>query len=53
VLLGYLAGNSYAAVERTVGRGVALAVAGLVIVAVVVWRVRARRTERSGRTPKR
>jgi len=53
VLLGYLAGNSYAAVERTVGRGVALAVAGLVVVALVVWRVRAHRTERSGRTPKR
>ena len=28
VLLGYLAGTSYAAVERTVGRGVALAAAG-------------------------
>ena len=53
VLLGYLAGNSYAAVERTVGRGVALAVAGLVIVALVVWRVRSHRAERSGRTPKR
>ena len=53
VLLGYLAGNSYAAVERTVGRGVALAVAGLVIVALVVWRVRAHGAERSGQTPKR
>jgi membrane protein DedA with SNARE-associated domain len=53
VLLGYLAGNSYAAVERTVGRGVALAVAGLVIVVLVVWRVRAHRTARSSRTRKR
>ncbi len=54
VLLGYLAGNSYAAVERTVGRGVALVVAGLVIVALVVWRVRAHRAERhSGQMPKR
>jgi membrane-associated protein len=53
VLLGYVAGNSYAAVERTVGRGVALAVAGLVLVAVVVWRIRAGRAERSGRTPER
>jgi membrane-associated protein len=53
VLLGYLAGNSYAAVDRTVGRAVALAVAGLVIVALVVWRVRADRAECSGRTPKR
>ena len=45
VLLGYLAGTSYAAVERTVGRGVALAVAGIVLVALAVWRVRAHRTE--------
>jgi membrane protein DedA with SNARE-associated domain len=44
VLLGYLAGNSYAAVERTVGREVALALAGIVLVALVVWRVRAHRT---------
>jgi membrane protein DedA with SNARE-associated domain len=53
VLLGYLAGNSYAAVERTVGRGVGLAVAGLVIVALVVWRIRALRAERSRGAPKR
>jgi membrane-associated protein len=53
LLLGYLAGNSYAAVERTVGRGVALGVAGLVIVAVAVWRVRAHRAQRDGRTPTR
>ena len=54
VLLGYLAGTSYAAVERTVGRGVALAVAGIVLVALAVWRVRAHRAERrSSQTPKR
>jgi membrane-associated protein len=53
VLWGYLAGNSYAAVDRTDGRGVALAVAGLLIVALMVWQVRAHRAERSGRTPKR
>ena len=47
VLLGYLAGTSYAAVERTVGRGVALAVAGIVLGALAVWRVRAHRTEHS------
>jgi membrane protein DedA with SNARE-associated domain len=54
VLLGYLAGTSYAAVERTVGRGVALAAAGVVLVAVAVWRVRAHRAEgRSSQTPQR
>jgi membrane-associated protein len=46
VLLGYLAGNSYAAVERTVGRGVALAAAGIVVVALIVWRIRSHRAER-------
>jgi membrane-associated protein len=46
VLLGYIAGNSYAAVERTVGRGAALAVLVVVLVALVTWRVRRRRTER-------
>ena len=34
VLLGYPAGTSYAAVERTAGRGAALAVTGVVIVAL-------------------
>jgi membrane protein DedA with SNARE-associated domain len=53
VLWGYLAGNSYAAVDRTVGRAVALAVAGLLIVALMVWQVRADRAECSGRPPKR
>ena len=47
VLLGYLAGTSYAAVERTVGPGVALAVAGIVLGALAVWRVRDHRTEHS------
>lgn len=40
VLLGYFAGNSYAVVERTVGRGVAIAVATVVVVVLVVWRIR-------------
>jgi len=39
VLLGYPAANSYAAVERTVGRGAALAAAAIVVVALIVWRV--------------
>jgi hypothetical protein len=46
VLLGYLAGNSYATVERTVGRGVALAAAAVVVVALIVWRVRSHQAER-------
>ena len=51
VLLGYLAGNSYATIEKTVGRSAALIVAGLVIVGVVVWRVRKHRLEsRPGET---
>jgi hypothetical protein len=42
----------YAAVERTVGRGVALAVAAVVVVGLVVWRVPAHRAEhRGGRRP--
>jgi membrane-associated protein len=53
VLLGYLAGTSYAAVERTVGRDAALGVAAVVVVALVVWRIRAHRAERTGQTPKR
>jgi membrane-associated protein len=54
VLLGYLAGTSYATVERTVGRDAAFAVAGIVLVALVVWRVRAHRTEHGrSQAPKR
>jgi membrane-associated protein len=44
VLLGFLAGHSYAAVERTAGRAVALAVLALALVALVAWRIRRRRT---------
>ena len=53
VLLGYLAGTSYAAVERTVGRDAAFAVAAVVVVALVVWRIRAHRAERTGQRSKR
>lgn len=45
VLLGYLAGHSYAAVERTVGRTVALIVTGLAVAGVLLWRIRGRRKE--------
>ena len=45
VLLGYLAGNSYAAVEKTVGRGVAVAVLAVVVLALLTWRIRGHRAE--------
>ncbi len=53
VLLGYLAGNSYDVIARTVGRDVALVVAAVVVVALVVWRVREHRSSAgsSGSTP--
>lgn len=46
VLLGYLAGNSYATIEKTVGRSAAFVVLGLVIVGLVVWRVRKHSAEK-------
>jgi membrane-associated protein len=45
-LLGYAAGSAYAAIERTVGTGVAIAVAALVVAAVVTWAVRRHRRSR-------
>lgn len=47
VLLGYLAGNSYAAIEQTVGRDAALVVAGIVVVALIVWQIRRHRGNQS------
>jgi membrane protein DedA with SNARE-associated domain len=38
-LLGYLAGNAYAAVESKVGTGLAIAVAALVAAAIAFWAV--------------
>jgi membrane-associated protein len=46
VVLGYAAGASYHEVEKQVGRGVAIAIGTIVVLALVVWRVRARRRER-------
>jgi membrane protein DedA with SNARE-associated domain len=47
VLLGYVAGDSYAAIEKYVGRGAA-GLAGVVVIAlIVVWRVRKSRAERA------
>jgi len=49
VLLGYLAGNSYKAVERAVGRGAALAVLALVLLALLAWRLRRHRIDQASR----
>ena len=46
VVLGFLAGNSYQRVAAEVGRGSAIAVAAVVVIALVVWRVRRHRAER-------
>ena len=46
VILGHVAGQSYKAVEQTVGRGLAFAVLGIVIVAVIAWRVYERRKDK-------
>lgn len=45
-LIGYLAGNSYEAVAATVGRGSALALALVVVVGLIGWRVHRSRVER-------
>jgi membrane protein DedA with SNARE-associated domain len=43
VVLGYLAGASYQQVEKQVGRGVAVALAVVVVTLLVVWQVRRER----------
>jgi len=43
--VGYLAGASYARVEKLVGRGSALVVAVVVLTAIIIWRVRRHRSE--------
>jgi membrane-associated protein len=47
VLLGFLAGNSYAAVEKTFGRAAAIAAAVVVIVAIAIWRIRRHQRDRA------
>jgi membrane protein DedA with SNARE-associated domain len=46
VLLGYLAGNSYAQIEKLVGRGVAAGAVVLALLVFIAWRVRHARAER-------
>jgi membrane-associated protein len=51
VTAGYLAGRSYARVETWLGRGAAIGVAVVLVVALVVWQVRRHRAEaRDGAT---
>jgi len=45
VLIGYLAGSSYAAIEEVAGRAAAVVVAVLALGALVIWRLRAARRE--------
>jgi membrane-associated protein len=45
VMLGFLAGNSYAAAERAFGRAVALILAAVAVSGLVVWRIRCRRRD--------
>ena len=45
VMLGFLAGNSYAAAERAFGRAVALILAAVAVSGLVVWRIRRRRRD--------
>lgn len=47
VLLGYLAGNSYEAVARTVGRDVTAVVVVAAVVVVITWRIRRTRAARA------
>jgi membrane-associated protein len=49
-LLGYAAGASYARVEKAFGRDAAFAVAGIAVLALVVWRVRKHRADRRAHT---
>ncbi|PZS12890.1 MAG: DedA family protein [Pseudonocardiales bacterium] len=45
VVRGFVTGNSYKAVEKSVGRVAALVVLAVVLVALAVWRIRAHRAE--------
>jgi membrane-associated protein len=49
-LLGYAAGASYAQVEKTFGRDAAFVVAGIAVLALVIWRVRKHLLDRRAHT---
>ena len=51
VLAGYLAGQSYAKVEATLGRAAALIILGIALIALLVWRIRKHRADTSNETP--
>jgi membrane-associated protein len=46
VMLGHIAGASYQALESKVGHGAAIGIGAVVVLAIIVWRVRAHRRER-------
>jgi membrane protein DedA with SNARE-associated domain len=46
-VLGYLAGDSYHKVEKLVGRSAAGLVLGVVLVAILIWKIRAHRNEKA------
>lgn len=47
VVLGFVAGKSYETVAKEVGRGMAIAVAVVVALGVVIWRIRESRKEKA------
>jgi membrane protein DedA with SNARE-associated domain len=51
VVAGYLAGQSYAKVEATLGRAAALVILGIALIALLVWRIRRHRAGTSDETP--
>ncbi|MTE12908.1 DedA family protein [Nocardia aurantiaca] len=47
VVLGFVAGQSYEAAAKTVGRDLAIGVAAVVVLALIVWKLRESRRERA------
>ncbi|MEV5650035.1 DedA family protein [Nocardia sp. NPDC052254] len=47
VVLGFVAGNSYEKVAKTVGRDMAIAVVVIVVLGLIVWKVRERRHDKT------
>jgi membrane-associated protein len=45
VLLGFLAGNSYEAVAKAAGRDIAVVIGAVVVLALIIWRIRAHRSK--------